>query len=114
MGKERRFFNRLVVSLPVKYSVPGKGEEHGGLGVLKNISLSGLYFESPAPVNLKLGQLLEVRIAASLPSLNVNSTSHLEVRGEVVRLVKPTRSNTSWGIAIRFLDELAFFSPPIE
>jgi hypothetical protein len=114
MGKERRYFNRLSVSLPVRYAVPGGAEECSGLGVLKNISLSGLFFESPPPMKLEKGQVLEVRIAASLPSLNIQSVSHLEVKGEVVRLVRPTRSNASWGIAVRFADELTYAAPPAD
>lgn len=111
MGKERRRFNRLAVSLPVRYYLPEKGEESSGLGVLKNISLSGLIFECPPPVHLEKGQILHVSIAASLPSLDIQSISHLAVKGEVVRLIPPTRANSSWGIAIRFLEELTFSSP---
>ena len=109
MGENRRH-NRLVLTLPVRYhDVAGApGEEHGGLGVLKNISLSGLYFESPPPVDLKQGQILQLSIAASLPSLDLMGTSHLAARGEVLRLDQPVRAGLACGVAVRFLEELTF------
>ena len=109
---ERRRYNRLVLTLPVRYSdaaaeVP---ENPGGLGVLKNISLGGLYFECPPPVAIKKGDLLQFSIAASLPSLDLQDTSNLTARGEVVRLDPPGTDRT-YGVAVRFLDELSFSSP---
>jgi hypothetical protein len=109
MGENRRH-NRLVLSLPVRYyDVAGAlGEEQGGLGVLKNISLGGLYFESPPPVDLKPGQILHLSIAASLPSLDLMGTSHLAARGEVLRLDQPGKAGLTCGVAVRFLEELTF------
>ena len=88
---ERRRHNRLVLTLPVRYSDAAAEvrENPGGLGVLKNISLGGLYFECPPPVAIKKGDLLQFSIAASLPSLDLQDTSNLAARGEVVRLDPP-------------------------
>jgi len=107
MSRERRRYNRLVLSLPVKYSVE-KGKEECSLGVLKNISLGGLYFECPPPVALEAGQILHLNIAATLPSLDLQDTSHLSAKGEVVRLDPPVVSGRTYGVAVRFLDELNF------
>lgn len=107
MSRERRHYNRLVLSLPVKYYLE-KGQEECSLGVLKNISLGGLYFECPPPAALEAGQVLHLSIAATLPSLDIQDTSHLSARGEVVRLDQPRLSGWNCGVAVRFLDELYF------
>ncbi|MHB8069560.1 MAG: PilZ domain-containing protein [Desulfobaccales bacterium] len=107
MSRERRRYNRLVLSLPVKYSSQ-REQEDCSLGVLKNISLGGLYFECPPPTALEAGQVLHLSIAATLPSLDLQDTSHLSARGEVVRLDQPRISGRTCGVAIRFLDELNF------
>ena len=73
----------------------------------ENISLGGLYFECPPPADLKKGQILELSIAASLPSLDLHGTSHLAATGEVVRLDPPV-GGRACGVAIRFLEELSF------
>lgn len=112
MGEKRRH-NRLVLSLPVRFhdAAAALGEESGGRGVLKNISLSGLYFECPPPVDLKQGQVLQLSIAASLPSLDLLGTSHLAARGEVLRLDHLLGADRACGVAVRFLEELTFTSP---
>ncbi|MBI4644785.1 MAG: PilZ domain-containing protein [Deltaproteobacteria bacterium] len=107
---ERRRHNRLVLTLPLRYhdgSGDG-GEEQGGLGILKNISLGGLYFECPPPVNIKQGQILQFTIAASLPSLDFLGTSNLAARGEVLRLDHLLGADRACGVAVRFLEELSF------
>lgn len=109
MGDKRRH-NRLVLTLPVRFHDASEdvGEELGGLGVLKNISLGGLYFECPPPVNITPGQILQFTIAASLPSLDLLGTSHLAARGEVLRLDQLLGSDRACGVAVRFLEELTF------
>jgi hypothetical protein len=107
---ERRRHNRLVVTLPVRYheNSADTEEEYGGLGVLKNISLGGLYFECPPPTDIKKGQILHLSIAASLPSLDFHGTSHLATKGEVLRLDPPAAEGRAYGVAVRFLEELTF------
>ena len=109
MGDKRRH-NRLMLTLPVRfYEISGEaGEEPLGLGVLKNISLGGLYFECPPPVNIKPGQVLQFTIAASLPTLDILGTSHLEATGEVLRLDHLLGAGRACGVAVRFLEELTF------
>jgi hypothetical protein len=107
---ERRRHNRLVLTLPLRYHDISEeaGEEGRGLGVLKNISLGGLYFECPPPLDIEEGQILQFSIAASLPALDILGTSHLAARGEVLRLDAPRLSGRPYGVAIRFLEELSF------
>ncbi len=107
MSRERRSYNRLVLSLPVKYCLE-KDRGDCSLGVLKNISLGGLYFECPPPLALEAGQILHLSIAAALPSLDLQDTSHMSARGEVVRLDPPVASSRPCGIAVHFLDGLNF------
>ncbi len=111
MTRNRRRHNRLVLSLPVKYYLPEKGIEGRALGVLKNISLGGLYFESPPPVAIEIGQILHLSIAADLPSLDLPNTSNLVAKAKVVRLVPPVVPGRACGVAVRFLEELAFSAP---
>jgi hypothetical protein len=94
----------------VKYALE-QGQEECSLGVLKNISLGGLYFECPWPVDVAAGQILNLSIAATLPSLDLQDTSYLSARGEVLRLDQPAASGRNCGIAVRFLDELIFSAP---
>lgn len=109
MGEKRRH-NRLVLTLPVRFHEASgdAGGQPGGLGVLKNISLGGLYFECPPPVALKQGQILQFTIAAPLPSLDIPGTSHLAARGEVLRLDQLLGADRACGVAVRFLEELTF------
>lgn len=109
MGEKRRH-NRLVLSLPVRFHDigAGLGEGEGALGIVKNISLGGLYFECPQPVNLKQGQILQFTIFTSLPSLDIPGTSNLAARGEVLRLDQLLGANRACGVAVRFLGDLAF------
>jgi hypothetical protein len=110
MMGDKRQYNRLVVTLPVRFhdASGDAGEGPEGLGVLKNISLGGLYFECPPPVDLKQGQILQFTIAASLPSLDLLGTSHLAAKGEVLRLDQLLGAGRACGVAVRFLEELAF------
>ena len=110
MSQERRHFNRLVLSLPVRYNSE-KEKEDCCLGVLKNISLGGLYFECPPTFALEPGQVLHLSISATLPSLDIQDTSNLSAKGEVVRLDPPKSPSHTYGVAIRFLDDLNFSSP---
>ncbi|MFZ5450566.1 MAG: PilZ domain-containing protein [Thermodesulfobacteriota bacterium] len=112
MGEKRRH-NRLVLSLPVRFHdvAAALGEESGGLGVLKNISMGGLYFECPQPADLRKGQILQFNIAASVPPLDLLGTSHLTARGEVLRLDHLLGADRACGVAVRFLEELTFSAP---
>lgn len=108
--KERRRHNRLVVKLPVRYhdGPAAVGEEYQGLGVLKNISLGGLYFECTPSPEIQKGQILYFSITASLPALDLQDTSHLAARGEVLRLDPLQEPGHAYGVAVRFLEELTF------
>jgi len=107
---ERRRHNRLVVTMPVwiQDADGDAGEDPGSLGVLKNISLGGLYCQCPPSVKLRQGQTLQFTISSSLPDLDLGA-SRLAARGQVLRVDQAPGDDNSWGMAVCFLDELAFF-----
>jgi len=109
---ERRRFSRLYISLAVEYHFlqPETGEVHQGQGVLRDISLSGSYFHPDKPLPLTPGQVLSLSIAAPLPYLNMDQTSHLKAQGSVVRVDPPDGANPRPGVAINFLESLTFSS----
>ena len=109
---ERRRHNRLVVTMPVwvQEADGDAGEDPGGLGVLKNISLGGLYCQCPPSVKLKQGQILQFTVSSSLPHLDQPGACRLTARGQVLRLDQVPGAEPAWGVAVCFLDELTFIS----
>lgn len=109
---ERRRFSRLVISLAVEYHFlqPETGEVHHGQGVLRDISLSGSYFHPDKPLPLIPGLVLSLTIAAPLPYLDMDYTSHLKAQGAVVRVDPPGGADPRPGVAINFLESLTFSS----
>jgi hypothetical protein len=109
---ERRRYGRLLVPLQVEYQVhrPENGEVQRGQGVTRDISLGGAYLCCDSPCLLGPGQILDLTIATSIPSLDIPETSHLKAKGEVLRLDPPGPANPYWGVAVSFLDYLTFAS----
>jgi len=108
--EEKRRFQRLLVTLPVEFSAfhPESGECQEGQGVLKNFSLSGVYFHAWEPLELQPGHILTLIIATPLPPLSHFDPSHIQVRGEVVRLEGPFPENGHHGVAVNFLEFPSF------
>jgi hypothetical protein len=107
---ERRRFNRLIIPLPVSYQTlhPESGELHRGHGVIRDISLSGSFFHIDHQAPLQTGQILSLTIAAHLPFQDDNHLSHLYAQAEVVRLEPPGAADCRYGVAVNFLQHLAF------
>jgi len=110
--EERRRYNRLVVPLSVEYRthLPETGEFQQGNGILRDISLSGSFFHVEPPASFKPGQIVSLTIAAPLPFLDFEETSHLKAKGEVVRLEPPGPANPYYGVALHFLEGPSFAS----
>jgi hypothetical protein len=110
---ERRRFQRLRVSLNVEFYVNSQetGQTLQGQGVLKDFSLSGIYFFAPPPIPLVPGQVLTLCISASLPHLDHLGTSHIRATGLVVRLETNSESPLQDGVAVNFLESPTFFHP---
>lgn len=109
---ERRRFQRLLVTLPVEYTAchPESGEFHQGQGILKDFSLSGVYFHSLDPVPLQPGHTLMLTISTLLTPLSQYDLPHIQVQAAVVRLEEPSSDYGYHGVAVSFLDFPCFIS----
>ncbi len=107
---EKRRFQRLLVTLPVEFGAfhPESGEYHDGQGVLKDFSLSGVYFHSREPIPFKPGYILTISISTPLPPLSQFDHTHIQVRGEIMRLEGPFPENGHYGVAVNFLEFPSF------
>jgi hypothetical protein len=110
LNEERRRFQRLLVTLPVEYTAyhPDSGELYQGQGVLRDFSLSGVFFHSLDPVPLQPGHLLTLHISTPLAPLSHLDSSHIQAHAAVVRLEEPVTENGYRGVAASFLDFPAF------
>ena len=108
--KERRRFQRLLVTLPVEYSTfhPESGEFHQGQGILKDFSLSGVYFHAMDPIPLQPGNTLTLTIFTPLAPLSHYDSSQIQGRAEVVRLEEPSPDSGYQGVAASFLEFPSF------
>ncbi len=114
-GAERRRFHRLRVSLSVEFYADSleTGQALRGQGVLKDFSLSGVYFFAEPPIPLVPGQILTLCISASLPHLDHFGTSHIRATGQVVRLDKGNGAPSRGGVAVIFLEGPSFYHPSV-
>ncbi len=113
-GAERRRFQRIRVSLNVEFWADSQetGETLQGQGVLKDFSLSGVYFFPEPPIPLVPGQILTLCISASLPHLDNFGTSYIRATGQVVRTESAAGAPPfQAGVAINFLEGPSFLSP---
>jgi hypothetical protein len=108
--EERRRFQRLLVTLPVEYTAfhPESGEMHQGEGVLRDFSLSGVYFHAVEPVPLEPGNIVMLTITTPLAPLNHLDSSQIQAQAEVVRLDEPSQENCYHGVALSFLEFPSF------
>lgn len=110
LEEERRRFQRLLVTLPVEYIAchPESGELHQGQGILRDFSLSGVYFLSLDPVPLQPGHLLTLNISTPLAPLSHQDPSHIQAHAAVVRLESTTAPDGCQGVAASFLNFPSF------
>jgi PilZ domain len=104
LDADRRRFQRLLVTLPVEYIAcnPDTGELYHGQGVLRDFSLSGVYFHSLEPFPLLPGHALTLIITTPLASLCHQDDSHIQANAEVVRLEEAPREDDYPGVAVSF------------
>ena len=102
--EDRRRFQRLLVTLPVEYIAcnPETGELCHGQGVLRDFSLSGVYFQSLEPFPLLPGHTLTLIITTPLASLGQRDGGHIQAHAEVVRLEAASREDDRPGVAVSF------------
>jgi hypothetical protein len=104
---EKRRFPRLKTSLPIGYHVscPESGELWSGQGLLKNISIGGIYFTCEEPLPLKVGHIRDFVFDPAMPP-RVDYDANLALRGKVVRIEKPGLESAPFGIAVQFVHPL--------
>jgi hypothetical protein len=107
---ERRRFNRIFISLPVAYQAPLPDTDTPcqGQGRLRDISLSGIYFQIDSDVAFQQGQILSLIISAPLQYLESSDISHLRATGEVIRFDPPEPNRPLGGVALSFLEGPTF------
>jgi hypothetical protein len=112
LDEEKRRFQRLLVTLPVEYTAwhPDSDELYQGQGVLRDFSLSGVYFHSLDPIPLQPGHLLTLQISTPLAPLSHLDPTHIQAHAAVVRLDEPATENGYRGVAASFLDFPAFLN----
>jgi hypothetical protein len=111
---EKRRHHRLSAALQLFYERTGlnviKTEIHKGY--TENISMGGIYFISQeAPVkNLNVDDILSVNIKIPRHNYDLSWTNTLQARGKIVRIEKVTDRPESYGIALKFLEDLRFIN----
>jgi len=112
LEEERRRFQRLLVTLPVEFTAchPESGELHQGQGVLKDFSLSGVFFQSLDPVPLQPGSIITLIISTPLAPLSHLDASYIQVHAAVVRLEELSPDSSCQGVAASFLDFPCFLN----
>jgi hypothetical protein len=110
--EERRRFQRLLVTLPMEYTAyhPESGEYHQGQGILKDFSLSGVYFHSLDPVPFQPGHTLTLTISTPLAPLSHQDAPCIQAHAAVVRLEGPSPDSGYHGVAVSFLSYPCFLN----
>jgi hypothetical protein len=112
---EKRRHHRLTAALQLFYERTGlegiKPQIHKGY--TENISMGGLYFicHEPPIKNLNVADILSINIKIPRHNYDLSWTSTLQARGKIVRVEKVPAGNDSYGIALKFLEELRFINP---
>jgi hypothetical protein len=112
---EKRRHHRLTAALQLFYERMGsedkKNQTHKGF--TENISMGGIYFIcGEAPVkNLNVDDILSINIKIPRHNYDLSWTNTLQARGKVVRIEKFSDKPDSYGIALKFLEDLRFVNP---
>jgi PilZ domain len=111
---EKRRHHRLTAALQLFYERTDlddiKSELHKGY--TENISMGGIYFIShEAPVkNLNVNDILSINIKIPRHNYDLSWTNTLQARGKIVRIDKVEDRPESFGIALKFLEDLRFIN----
>lgn len=111
---EKRRHHRLTAALQLFYERTGltdiKPEIHKGY--TENISMGGLYFIShAAPIkNLNVDDILSINIKIPRHNYDLSWTNTLQARGKIVRIEECPDRPESYGVALKFLEDLRFIN----
>jgi hypothetical protein len=109
---EKRRHHRLTAALQLYYERMGLEEKKPEIhkGFTENISMGGLYFiSSELPIkNLNVDDILSINIKIPRHNYDLSWTNTLQARGKVVRIEQFPGRPDSYGIALKFLEDLRF------
>jgi hypothetical protein len=105
---EKRRFPRLNTALPVGFQVscPESGEKWSGEGILRNISMGGLYFTCQEPLPLEVGHIRDFTFDTATPPRASPPEVELTLRGRVMRVEQPGLEAAPFGVALQFVHPL--------
>ena len=112
---EKRRHHRLTAALQLFYERTGLEDikPQGHKGYTENISIGGLYFvcHEPSIKDLNIDDILNINIKIPRHNYDLSWTNTLQARGKIVRIEQFPNRNDSYGIALKFLEELRFINP---
>ena len=113
-GSERRRYRRIPAELPMRVTVPerrGGGTECMEVTTTINVSPGDAFFLSGLHEKLEIGTEVTLAIELPVPSANLFTGKHLQVKGLVIRLGSvDTEDPSRRGVAVRFQKSPRFIS----
>jgi len=87
---------------------PDKSEKHKGF--TENISMGGLFFicNEPPIETLRIDDVVSISIKIPRHNYDLSWTNTLQARGKVVRIEPLPDRPKSFGVALKFLEDLRF------
>jgi c-di-GMP-binding flagellar brake protein YcgR len=109
---EKRRHHRLSAALQLFYAHMNSDDKKPETykGFTENISMGGLYFycsEIPR-INLNVDDVLNISIRIPRHNYDLSWTNTLQARGQVVRIEQSPEKPDSYGVALKFLEDLRF------
>ena len=109
---EKRRHHRLTAALQLHYARPGAEDKAPEVrkGFTENISMGGLYFicKEPSIKSLNVDDILTVNIKIPRHNYDLSWTNTLQARGKVLRIEEVPERSESYGVALKFLEDLRF------
>ena len=109
---EKRRHHRLTAALQLYYERAGAEGNASQVqrGFTENISMGGLYFicREPQVKQLDVDDVLTVNIKIPRHNYDLSWTNTLQARGRVVRIEPVPNRPDTYGIALKFLEDLRF------
>jgi hypothetical protein len=87
-------------------SCPTSGEKWSGAGILRNISMGGLYFTSAEPLPLEVGHIRDFTFDTTDSPPARPPEMELTLRGRVMRIERPGLEAGPFGVALQFVHPL--------
>ncbi len=109
---EKRRHHRLTASLQLYYERVGVEGNTPSVqsGFTENISMGGLYFicREPQVKSLGVDDVLTISIKIPRHNYDLSWTNTLQAKGKVVRIEPLPDRPESYGVALKFLEDLRF------